>query len=63
VVFAIERLGYRLTMLLVLVFLLKRVERRGWVLSFTFACALSFGSFFLFQTILRVPLPPGPFGF
>jgi hypothetical protein len=62
-VFAIERLGYRLTMLLVLVFLLKLVEMRGWVLSLTYAFALSFGSFFLFHSILRVPLPWGPFGF
>jgi hypothetical protein len=62
-VFAIERLGYRLSMLLALVFLLKGVERRGWVLSLTFAVALSFGSFFLFHSLLRVPLPRGPFGF
>jgi len=62
-VFAIERLGYRLTMLLALTFLLKLVERRGWVLSLTFAFALSFGSFFVFYTILRVPLPQGPYGF
>ena len=58
-VFAIERLGYRLTMLLVLTFILKLVERRGWVLSLTFAFALSFGSFFLFHSVLRVPLPHG----
>jgi hypothetical protein len=62
-VFAIERLGYRLTVLLVLGFLLKVVEQRGWVLSLAFSFALSFGSFFLFYTILRVPLPQGPFGF
>jgi hypothetical protein len=62
-VFAIERLGYRLTVLLVLGFLVKLVEQRGWVLSLAFSFALSFGSFFLFYTILRVPLPQGPFGF
>jgi hypothetical protein len=62
-VFAVERLGYRLTMLLVLVFLLKLVEVRGWILSLTYAFALSFGSFFLFHSILRVPLPGGTFGF
>jgi hypothetical protein len=61
--FAMERLGYRLTILLVLGFLLKVVERRGWVLSLAFAFSLSFGSFFLFYTVLRVPLPEGPFGF
>jgi len=62
-VFAIERVGYRLTMLLVLGFLVKFVERRGWVLSLTFAFSLAFGSFFLFYTLLRVPLPQGPLGF
>ena len=62
-VFAIERLGYRLTVLLILAFLVKFVEKRGWVLSLAFALSLSFGSFFLFYTILRVPLPQGPLGF
>ena len=62
-VFAIERLGYRLTVLLVLSFLIKVVEKRGWVLSLAFAFTLSFGSFFLFYTLLRVPLPEGPLGF
>jgi putative tricarboxylic transport membrane protein len=60
---ALERLGYRLTMLLVLAFLLKAVEKRGWVVSVTYALGLAFGSFFLFQTILRVPLTLGPLGF
>ena len=62
-VFAIERLGYRLTVLLVLCLLVKLVEKRGWVQSLAFAFSLSFGSFFLFYTILRVPLPEGPLGF
>ena len=62
-VFAIERLGYRLTVLLVLGFLLKLVEQRGWIVSLSFAFTLSFASFFLFYTVLRVPLPQGPFGF
>ena len=62
-VFAIERLGYRLTVLLMLGFLIKAVERRGWVESLIFAFGLAFGSFFLFYTLLRVPLPEGPLGF
>jgi|SRR5919109_3465347 hypothetical protein len=62
-VFVIERLGYRLTMFLVLGFLVKIVEKRGWLLSLVFAFTLSFGSFFVFYTILRVPLPEGPLGF
>jgi len=62
-VFGIERLGYRLTVVLVLSFLLKVVERRGWLLTASLAFILAFGSFFLFYTLLRVPLPQGPFGF
>jgi hypothetical protein len=62
-VFAIERLGYRLTVLLVLGFLVKVVEKRGWLVSLAFAFSMAFGSFFLFYTILRVPLPEGPLGF
>lgn len=60
---AMERLGYRLTVLLVLGFLLKVVEKRGWRVTIAFALALPFGSFYLFYTLLRVPLPQGPFGF
>jgi len=62
-VFALERLGYRLTVLLVLAFLLGIVERRGWMQTLVFSFGLAFGSFFLFYTLLRVPLPEGPLGF
>lgn len=62
-VFGIERLGYRLTVLLMLGFLLKLVERRGWALSAILSLVLAFGSFYLFHTLLRVPLPLGPMGF
>ena len=59
----IERLGYRLTVLFMLSFLVKVVEKRGWALSLVFASSLAFGSYFLFYTTLRVPLPQGPWGF
>jgi putative tricarboxylic transport membrane protein len=61
--FAIERLGYRLTVMLFLLFLVRVMEKRGWTLSLAFAVTLAFGSFFLFHDVLRVPLPQGPFGF
>ncbi len=57
-----ERMGYRLTVFIVLVFLLKGMEKRSWMAAGLFAFGLSFGSFFLFYTLLRVPLPLGPFG-
>ena len=59
----IERLGYRLTVALLLGFLLKVVERRGWSVTIGLAAGLAFGSFYLFHTLLRVPLPLGPLGF
>ena len=59
----IERLGYRLTVVLVLGFLLKVVERRGWRGTIGLALGLAFGSFYLFHTLLRVPLPLGSLGF
>lgn len=59
---ALERLGYRATILVLLIVLLKFVERKGWVMTTAFAAALSFSSYFLFHTVLRVPLPSGPFG-
>jgi hypothetical protein len=62
-VVGIERFGYRLTVFLILMFLLKAIEARGWLLSVILSCALAFGSFLLFHTLLRVPLPRGPFAF
>ena len=58
----LERLGYRLTMLAALLFLVGAVERKTPLAAAAFALALAFGSFYLFDTLLRVPLPRGPFG-
>jgi len=60
--FALERLGYRLTRLTALLFLVWLVERRSLGVAVTFTVALAGGSFYLFDTLLRVPLPRGPFG-
>jgi putative tricarboxylic transport membrane protein len=59
---ALERLGYRITVLLVVVLLVKFVEKQSWVSTAVAAIVLSFGSFYLFYTLLRVPLPLGPWG-
>lgn len=58
----LERLGYRLTMAVVVGFLLLLLERKGWALSLVLTIVMAWGSFFLFDTLLRVPLPRGPFG-
>jgi hypothetical protein len=61
--FFIEWLGYRITMILVLGFLFGVLEKMkiGWVTAL--AVALSFGSFWVFDTLLMVPLPRGGLGF
>lgn len=59
---AIDRLGYRLTILAVVAFLVGVVERRPALPTLLAAFGLSFGTHFLFWTLLRVPLPAGPFG-
>ncbi len=60
---ALERVGYRTTMGVALAFLVGAVERKGALAAVVFATAMAAGSFFLFDTVLRVPLPRGPFGF
>ena len=59
---ALERLGYRLTVLVVLLFLLGVVERKPPAAAVVFAVVFAAGTFFLFDTLLRVPLPRGPLG-
>lgn len=59
---ALERLGYRLTMTLAVLVLVGLVERRGPVVTAAVALGLAFGSFWVFHTLLRTPLPRGPFG-
>jgi hypothetical protein len=60
---ALERLGYRFTILIVLLALVTVVEKKGWLAGAVFAVAFSLGSHYLFNTLLKVPLPQGPFGF
>jgi hypothetical protein len=58
----LERLGYRLTMAVVVAFLLLVVERKRSALGLGLTVAVPWGSFYLFDTLLHVPLPRGPFG-
>jgi hypothetical protein len=60
---ALERLGYRLTMLSLVAFLLAVIERRKILEVVALALALSFGTYYVFCTLLQVPLPLGPGGF
>jgi putative tricarboxylic transport membrane protein len=60
---ALERLGYRITVVIMLAFLLGVVERRGIVTALTLSLGAAFGTYWLFNDILRVLLPQGILGF
>jgi putative tricarboxylic transport membrane protein len=62
VAWGLERLGYRLTMAAILIVLVGALERKSLLVTALMAGAIAWGSFFLFDTVLRVPLPRGPFG-
>jgi hypothetical protein len=59
---SLERLGYRITILVALALLLGLLERRSLVTTAVFSVAFSAASFYLFAVVLRVPLPRGPGG-
>ena len=60
---ALERIGYRLTMIALLVVFLGVVERKHWFMVAAVAIGFSLISYAVFATWLRVPLPLGPWGF
>jgi tripartite tricarboxylate transporter TctB family protein len=59
---ALGPLGYRLTILGLLVFFLGVVERKPVITVLAVSLALSFGSHALLHYVLKVPLPAGPWG-
>jgi putative tricarboxylic transport membrane protein len=55
----VERLGFLLTAFLLVWFLLKVVERRGWVFSVGVAVVVTAASYAVFDVWLRAQLPAG----
>jgi hypothetical protein len=60
-IFALERLGYRLTTTIILLVLFGIVERIKIWLVIVLTLSLSLGSFWIFRSVLKVPLPQGFF--
>src|SRR5262245_44967170 len=58
----LDRLGYRLTMAVLLGVLFFALERLKLLASLALTVGMAWGSFYLFDTLLKVPLPRGPFG-
>lgn len=60
---ALERFGYRLTMIVLLVFFLGLVERLRPLPVVLVSVGFSFASFYVIGDLLHVPLPLSPWGF
>jgi len=60
--YGLERLGYRITMTALLVFFIGVLERKHPARVVTVAVGFAFGTYYLFATLLRVPLPVSPWG-
>jgi putative tricarboxylic transport membrane protein len=62
-IYALEPLGFALTMFGVCAFLLTVLGRQHWVVTLLVALASSFGAYYVFDHWLKVPLPRGLLGF
>ena len=60
--FALERLGYRVTVIALLVFFLGVLERKRPVAIALVALGFSFASYYVVADLLHVPLPTSPWG-
>ena len=60
--FALDNLGYRLTMIVLLVFMLGVIERKRPLPTLLVALGFAFISYYVFATLLKVQLPSGPWG-
>ena len=60
---ALERIGYRLTMIALLIFFLGALERKRPLPVALVALGFSFASYYIVGDLLRVPLPRSPWGF
>jgi hypothetical protein len=61
--YALERLGYRITIAALLVFFVGVMERKNPVVVVLVAGGFSLLSYYFIGTLLHVPLPLGPWGF
>jgi putative tricarboxylic transport membrane protein len=63
VALAMEWLGFRATIVVLLVYCLGVIERKPLLVTAGLAFGMAFGSYYLFATLLQVPLPNGALGF
>jgi hypothetical protein len=59
----VERIGFRITLMLLLFILLAVVERVNLLIALAITAVLPLGAFALLHNVLKLNLPTGPFGF
>jgi Tripartite tricarboxylate transporter TctB family len=60
--YALEHLGYRITITALLIFFFGVMERKRALITVTVAIGFAWVSHYIIGTLLRVPLPRGPWG-
>ncbi len=56
-------LGFILTTFFLILFMMRSIQPLKWRVTLFYGLISAFGSFVLFQLLLKTPLPRGPFGF
>lgn len=59
----LERLGFIISTILLNGFLLKFIEKKGWVTIIITSLIMTFASYYIFKVLLQAELPKGIFGF
>jgi len=58
-----EHLGFIISTLLLVGFLLKCIEKKGWVVTILASLLMTLASYYIFKVLLEAELPKGIFGF
>lgn len=59
----LERLGFIISTILLVGFLLKFIEKKGWLTIILTSLIMTLASYYLFRVLLQAELPKGIFGF
>ncbi len=59
----LERLGFIISALLLVGFLLKCIEKKGWFVTALASLLMTLASYYVFKVLLQAELPKGIFGF
>ena len=59
----LELLGFSLTMILMILFMMRTIEPQPWRKALFYSVGSGFGAFFLFKVLLQTQLPGGLLGF